>query len=70
MQASCSWKTDRSQPAKLQVGKLHTGLLGSEGGNQVHQHRGQSIVALQSNRLELGAHIIHSTGVESLLDDR
>lgn len=58
------------QASNLQVGKLHTSLLGSESSNQVHQHGGQSIVALQSNRLELGAHIIHATGVESLLDDR
>lgn len=54
----------------LKVGKLHSGLLSSEGGNQVHQRRGKSIVGLQSTRLQLASHVVHALGVVALLDDR
>lgn len=51
------------------VGKLDTGLLSSESRNEVHQGWRQSIVALKPNRLELGTNLIHTLGVEALLND-
>lgn len=44
-------------------------LLSSEGSNQVHQRRRESIVGLEAVGLELAANLFNALGVEALLDD-
>lgn len=48
---------------------LQVGLLSVVGGEEIHQRRGEGVVGVEPDGLELGADLVHLVGVEALLDD-
>lgn len=59
-----------NQRAASQVSRQLPILLAGVSSNKIHQRRGQGIVSLQAERLELRANFVHSVRVEALLNDR